>query len=65
VICGRVSIVEVKASSRVRSEDLRAVRSLRRRLGNLFLGGVVLHLGTRSYTADDRIHVVPLDRIWS
>jgi hypothetical protein len=26
---------------------------------------VVLYLGSRSYTYEDRLHVMPLDRIWT
>lgn len=30
------------------------------RLGNKFIGGIVLNTGKRSYTQDDRIHVLQL-----
>lgn len=61
---GGVVGLEVKAGGRVAPRDLRALRSLRRRLGALFLGGVALYTGERSYTADDRLHIVPIDRLW-
>jgi hypothetical protein len=38
---------------------------LRAKLGKHFAGGVVLNTGTRSYTADDRIHILPMDRLWA
>jgi predicted AAA+ superfamily ATPase len=61
---GRIAALEVKASSRVASGELRSLRRLRNRLGGQCLGGVVLYTGARSYTADG-IHVVPISRLWS
>jgi predicted AAA+ superfamily ATPase len=55
---------EIKAGPRVKSEELKGLRKLRDATGDLFVGGFALHLGERSYTFEDRIHVVPLDRIW-
>lgn len=60
----RVAAVEVKAGSQVRPADLRGLRLLRDRLGDRFVGGVVLHLGPLGYTAEDRIQVHPVDRLW-
>jgi predicted AAA+ superfamily ATPase len=62
---GTVAAVEVKASSRVTGEDLRGLVHLRERLGQSFAAGVVLHLGERAYRADDRIWVLPVDRLWT
>ena len=62
---GRVSAVEVKAAGRVEDKDLRGLRLLRNRLGEDFVGGVVLYLGPRSYTMEDRLHVLPLDSVWA
>ncbi|MGH2733459.1 MAG: ATP-binding protein [Actinomycetota bacterium] len=61
---GKIAAVEVKAGSRVPGEDLATMLKLRRKLGGQFLGGVVLYTGARSYTYEDRIHVVPVDRLW-
>ena len=61
---GNVAAIEVKAGSRVRPEDLTATLRLRKKLGAQFLGGVILYTGTRAYTAEDRVHVVPVDRLW-
>lgn len=61
---GKVSAVEVKAGSRVRSGDIDGLMKLRRRLGSQFLGGVVLYTGARSYTFEHDIHVVPVERLW-
>lgn len=61
---GRVSGIEVKAAGVVSNGDLRGLRQLRDRVGNAFVGGVVLYLGSQSYLAEDRIYVVSLDRVW-
>lgn len=60
----RIAAIEVKASSQVRPTDLRGLRLLRDRFPDRFVGGTVLYLGPLAYTAEDRIHVVPLDRLW-
>lgn len=61
----RVAAVEVKAGSQVRPANLRGLRMLRDRLADAFVGGVVLHLGPLAYTVEDRIHVCPVDQLWS
>lgn len=61
---GMVSAIEVKAGSRVPGGELKGLLKLRRRLANRFLGGVVLYTGTRSYTNEDEIHIVPIQRLW-
>jgi len=40
-------------------------RKLRTAAGELSVAGVVLHLGTRSYTYEDRLHAMPVDRLWT
>jgi predicted AAA+ superfamily ATPase len=62
---GAVAGVEVKASSTVVDNDFRGLRLLRDKLGRSFLGGVVVNLGQRAYTYEDRLHVLPLDRLWT
>jgi len=61
----RIAGVELKAASSVEDKDFRGLRLLRDKLGSDFVGGVVLYLGPRSYTREDRLHVLPLDRLWS
>jgi uncharacterized protein len=61
---GAIAAIEVKVAERVREVDFRSLRKLREALGARFLGGVVLHLGTHAYTQEDRLHVVPVDRLW-
>ncbi|CAN5548609.1 ATP-binding protein [soil metagenome] len=62
---GSIVALEVKTSSRVTGADLRSLGKLRDAAGPRFVAGVALHLGERSYTYSDRIHVVPVDRIWA
>lgn len=62
---GSVTAIEVKASGTVADQDFAGMRLLRDKLGESFTGGVVVNLGQRSYTYEDRMHVFPLDRLWA
>jgi predicted AAA+ superfamily ATPase len=62
---GAVVAFEVKAAQRVGGGELAPLRKLRDAVGEAFVAGVALHLGARSYTAEDRLHVLPVDRLWS
>lgn len=62
---GAIVAFEVKASSRVPGDELRGLRKLRAATKDAFLAGVVLYLGERSYTYEDRLHVMPVDRLWA
>ena len=62
---GSVIAIEVKAGTRVANKDLAGLRVIRDALGDAFVAGVTLHTGARSYTAEDRIYVVPVDRLWT
>jgi hypothetical protein len=55
---------EVKAGERAMGNDLKGMRKLREALGERFIAGVALNMGSRSYTYEDRLHVMPLDRLW-
>lgn len=62
---GRVLGFEVKANQRVSGKDLGGLRKLRNALGSRFVAGVAFSTGGRSYSTDeDRIHVLPIDRLW-
>lgn len=61
---GAIAAIEVKAGERVSGTHFRSLRKLRDALGARFLGGVVLHLGRHGYTQDDRLHALPVDRLW-
>jgi hypothetical protein len=62
---GALVAVEIKAGSRVPGDDFRPLRKLRAAAGDAFLAGVVFYLGSRSYTYEDRLHVMPVDRLWT
>ncbi len=62
---GTVTGIEIKASGRVTSSDTTGLRALRDTLGGAFNAGIVLHTGNHTQTLDDRIHAVPIDRLWS
>lgn len=61
---GAIVGFEVKAADHVESKWLTPLQKLRDKLGSRFVAGIAFHLGKRGYQADDRIHVVPLDRLW-
>jgi uncharacterized protein len=61
---GQVIAFEVKAGSRIHSEDLRGLRTLKNRLGGRLRQAIVLHTGAHSYRHEEGIAVLPLDRLW-
>ncbi len=62
---GAVLAFEVKAAERVAARDLSGLRKLRDALGPRLLAGIALTTGSRSYTHEDRLHVMPIDRLWT
>jgi uncharacterized protein len=62
---GTIVAVEVKAATRVTAKDLTGLRVIRDALGDAFIAGVVLNTGPQAYRADDRIQVLPIDRLWT
>jgi predicted AAA+ superfamily ATPase len=62
---GMIIGFEIKASGRVPGPALEPLRKLRDAAGDAFLAGIALYLGPRAYTYEDRLHVVPVDRLWS
>jgi len=62
---GRVLAFEIKANERVTGPDLKGLRTLRDALGDRFIAGVALSTGLRSFTYEDRIHIMPVDRLWT
>jgi predicted AAA+ superfamily ATPase len=62
---GQVLAFEVKANERVAGTDLKGLRKLREALGDNFIAGVALSTGLRSFTYEDRIHIMPVDRLWT
>lgn len=57
--------IEVKASSSVAPDDLRALRYLRDKVGEGFKAGLILSCGERTLPFGDRIHAVPIQVLWS
>lgn len=43
---------------------LEGPRKLRERLGTAFAAGIAFHLGQVGYEAEDRLHSVPVERLW-
>lgn len=62
---GTVIGLEVKASERAPAAEFRGLAQLRDALGPRFAAGIILTTGRRSYTYADRLHVMPIDRLWT
>lgn len=62
---GAILAFEVKAAGRVTGADFKALRKLRSAVGDAFTAGVTLNTGTWSYNVEDRLHAMPVDRLWS
>lgn len=62
---GAVLGFEIKAGDHVDAKQLSGLRKLRDRLGSAFVAGVALHLGSRGYPVEDRIHALPMERLWT
>ena len=61
---GLVVGVEIKVSATVRDGDFTGLRKLARSTGDRFLRGVVLYDGETSTPFGDRLHAVPIRRLW-
>lgn len=61
---GSVLAFEVKANERITGKDFKGLRKLRDALGNRFIAGIALSTGARSYKYEDRLNVMPVDRLW-
>lgn len=61
---GRIAAIEVKAAQDVDETDFRHVVTLRDRLGDRFVNGVVIHLGDRPRSFGDRLTALPLSALW-
>ena len=62
---GAVVGIEVKAGDKIDGQQLSGLRKLRDRLGASFIAGIAFHLGQVGYAAEDRIHSLPVDRLWT
>ncbi|MGH7882034.1 MAG: ATP-binding protein [Candidatus Dormibacteraceae bacterium] len=61
---GRIAAIEVKASMSPPGDATRHLSWLRDRLGDRFVGGVMLYFGTHSLSHGDRILALPLSALW-
>jgi uncharacterized protein len=61
---GSVVGIEVKSSATPKSEDAKHLRWLRDKLGDRFVAGYVIHLGTTNLPSGDRIFFSPLSALW-
>lgn len=62
---GAVIGIEIKASAAPTADDARHLAGLRDRLGDLFVAGVVLHTGPRTFPLGDRIVAAPISTLWA
>jgi uncharacterized protein len=62
---GQVIAFEIKAGSRVHSEDLKGLQHLKDRLGGRLEAAIVLYTGPLAFTQDEWITILPMDRLWS
>ncbi|WNM27690.1 ATP-binding protein [Demequina capsici] len=62
---GMVIAIEVKAGEQVKRSQLSPLVALRDRLGSSFAAGIAFHTGNVGYEADDRIHALPIERLWT
>ena len=56
--------VEVKVSATVRCGDFRGLRRLKNALGRRFTRGVVLYDGEAALPFGERLHALPISRLW-
>ena len=61
---GVVTGFEVKAARKIERKDASGLIALRDSLGPQFNAGYILTTGDASYRYDDRIYVIPVDRLW-
>jgi predicted AAA+ superfamily ATPase len=57
--------IEVKATAAPAANDARHLATLRDRLGDAFVAGVVFHTGPRGYELGDRIVAAPISAFWA
>jgi uncharacterized protein len=61
---GQVIAFEIKAGTRISSDDLRGLRLLKHRLGSRLHEAVILYTGDYAYRHDGWIWVLPLSELW-
>lgn len=61
---GRMTAIEVKATTSVKDNDFRHLIWLRDKMGDRFTGGIVFHLGPYALSFGDRLLAVPISALW-
>lgn len=61
---GRIAGIEVKSASGANASDAKWLAALRDKVGERFVGGIVLHTGTTAGSLGDRLTSAPLDLLW-
>ena len=62
---GRIIALEIKATSAPDLRDARHLVWLREELGPRFLGGAVLHTGSRTFDLEEKIFAAPIAAVWN
>jgi uncharacterized protein len=62
---GHIVGVEVKAAETIRTDDLRGLRLLRRRLGDRFRAGFILYCGDDFLSFGDGVVALPISALWT
>jgi predicted AAA+ superfamily ATPase len=62
---GRVAGIEIKAAAAVSSDDAKHLRWCRAELGDQFVGGIVLHTGSRVFRLEPGIVAAPIASLWA
>lgn len=62
---GRIIGVEVKATSAPGKNDARHLCSLRNKLGDEFVTGLILHTGPAAFEIDERVIAAPMSALWT
>lgn len=62
---GQIVGIEVKANASPTGSDARHLVSLRDRLGDTFLAGIVFHTGPRTFALGERITAAPISALWA
>ncbi len=61
---GAVVALEVKAGSTVRPKHLQGLKTLRARLGDRFVAGIVLNTAASGHALGDRLGSLPVSALW-
>jgi len=61
---GQVIAVEVKSATSFQSGQFKNLKTLRDKLGDRLLAGIVLNTGTSGYRYSDRLYGLPISALW-